>query len=282
MSIHVRVAGRTDKGRVRTKNEDAFVISDLSGVLRAGERTADRLEVGPQGVLLAVSDGMGGEQAGHLASALVLHTLERAMASMPAVVPSALRVGEAIQRAHESVLHVARTENMRMGATLTAVFVHGAQAFVAEVGDSRAYLIRSGRLVRLTHDQSMVQSLLDKGVVTPEEADRSPFRNVILQAMGHQEHVQVELGRLELRQRDCLILCSDGLTRHVPDEELRTIVLGATSLEGATERLITLANARGGEDNITVVTAGIAGDLQLPVEPIERTHQLLSTFADGS
>src|SRR6185436_4798227 len=119
MSIHVRVACLTNPGRVRTRNEDAFVVSDLAGILRAGEDASERLEVGPHGVLLAVSDGMGGEQAGHVASALVLHTLERSMTAMPASVPSALRVGEAIQRANESVIQTARAEGMRMGATLT-------------------------------------------------------------------------------------------------------------------------------------------------------------------
>lgn len=266
------------------KNEDAFVVSELSGVTRAGERFYDRIEVGARGALLAVSDGMGGEQAGELASALVLHTLERAMAFMPSNVPSALRIGESIQRANERVLEVARNEGIRMGATLTAVFVHGTQAFVAEVGDSRAYLIRAGRMVRLTRDQTIVQQLVDAGIANEDDCKHSPFKHVILQAMGHKPNVQVALGRLELRQRDCLVLCSDGLTRHVTDEEIRNTVLQADTLELATHRLIALANEPssgepGGEDNITVIAAGIAGEeLQVPAEPIEATHVVLSSF----
>jgi serine/threonine protein phosphatase PrpC len=194
-------------------------------------------------------------------------------------VPSALRVTDAVQGAHRRVFEAGQKEGIRMGATLTAVYIHGAQAFVAEVGDSRAYLIRSGRIVRLTHDQSMVQSLIDAGVVAADNPSQ-PFRNVILQAMGHQENVQVALGRLELRLRDCLVLCSDGLTIHVSDEEIRSVVLGASSLDAACIELVALANTRGGKDNVTVIAAGVGGELQLPVEPIESTQQVLSTFAE--
>lgn len=277
--VHVRVSAHTDVGRVRKRNEDGFVVSDLIGTVGAGESSSGRLDVGEQGVLLAVSDGMGGAQAGDLASALVLHTLERAMAAMPSTVPSALRVTDAVQVAHRKVLDAGRQEGIRMGATLTAVFLHDRHAFVAEVGDSRAYLIRQGRIVRLTHDQSMLQSLIDAGVVAAD-GPTTPFRNVILQAMGHQANVKVALGRLELRQRDCLVLCSDGLTLHVSDEEIRTIVLSASSLDDAANQLVALANARGGEDNVTVVIAGVGGELPLPTEAIETTQEVLSTFAE--
>jgi serine/threonine protein phosphatase PrpC len=276
--IHVRVAAQTDVGKVRTRNEDGFVVSDLSGKVRGGESLTGRFEVGEEGVLLAVSDGMGGAQAGDLASALVLHTLERAMA-LKTGAPSAARVVGAVQDAHRRVFEAARAEGIRMGATLTAVYIHGAQAFIAEVGDSRAYLIRSGRIVRLTHDQSMVQSLIDAGVVAADNPDQ-PFRNVILQAMGHQENVKVALGQLELRLRDCLVLCSDGLTIYVSDEEIRSVVLGAPSLDAACNSLVALANARGGNDNVTVLAAGVGGELQLPVEPIESTQQVLASFAE--
>ena len=151
-----------------------------------------------------------------------------------------------------------------MGATLTAVFVRAGRAYIAEVGDSRAYLLRAGKLVQLTHDQSMVQLLIDSGIMTPEDASHSPMRNVILQAMGHQRDLKIALGKMELRDRDCIILCSDGLTGHVSDEEIRDVVLQAKRPELAAEELVRLANERGGKDNITIIVAGVGGGLAPP------------------
>jgi serine/threonine protein phosphatase PrpC len=151
-----------------------------------------------------------------------------------------------------------------MGATLTAVFVRAGRAYIAEVGDSRAYLLRAGQIVQLTHDQSMVQLLVDSGIIGREDASQSPMRNVILQAMGHQRDLKVALGKLELRDRDCLILCSDGLTGHVSDEEIREVVRQAQRPDLAAEKLVALANERGGKDNITVIVAGIGGSLAPP------------------
>src|SRR5690606_37880294 len=99
------------------------------------------------------------------------------------------------------------------------------RAYVAEVGDSRAYLVRGGEIAQITHDQSMVQLLVDSGIMNAEEASHSPMRNVILQAMGHQRDLRVAVSKLELRDRDCLVLCSDGLTSHVSDEEIRDVIL---------------------------------------------------------
>jgi serine/threonine protein phosphatase PrpC len=281
MSLHLRVAGRTDVGRVRNRNEDAFIAMDLTlGDASAAPRWSGRIEVGPRGALCAVSDGMGGAESGDVASALVLSSLAQALASPPEPVTSHVQLTTAVKDAHRSVWSEACARGIEMGATLTAVFVRGSAAYVAEVGDSRAYLLRNGRITQLTKDQSYVQMLVDQGAVAADEAQDLPFRNVILQAMGYQRRLRVALGRLDLRQRDCLLLCSDGLTNEVPDRQIRDVVLGSPDLSRAADRLVDLANEHGGRDNETVVLAGVGGDLPLPSrrEPVEHTYRVLETF----
>jgi serine/threonine protein phosphatase PrpC len=168
-----------------------------------------------------------------------------------------------------------------MGATLTAVYLRGNAAYVAEVGDSRAYLIRAGGITQLTKDQSYVQTLVDAGDVTHEQAQESSQRNLILQAMGNQPKVVVALGRLELRNLDCLLLCSDGLTTKVSDDVMRDVILSSPDLSTARDRLVDLANERGGEDNTTVVLGGVSGDLPAPDsrEPVDVTYRILESFS---
>jgi serine/threonine protein phosphatase PrpC len=277
--FYLSVAGLTDVGRVREKNEDTFVVTDLTGgALHDGEAPA-RFDVGERGVLLAVSDGMGGAEAGEVASALVVETLTRAFATAPPDAPRPRLMNDAIQKAHQAVRQVAESQAKKMGATLTAVFVHAGVAYIAEVGDSRAYLIRAGAITQLTKDQSMVQVLVDSGVIAPEEAQHSPMKNMILQAMGNQPDVEVALAKLELRDRDCLLLCSDGLTGHVSDEEIRDVVTTRRPADAA-RVLVDLANERGGKDNITVVVAGIGGTLASvrPGEAVGETLEVISTF----
>jgi serine/threonine protein phosphatase PrpC len=281
MSLHLRVAARTDVGRIRPRNEDAFIAIDLTrGDTSATPRWTGRFEVGPRGALLAVSDGMGGAQSGDVASALVLSSLAQALASPPEPMTSHVQITTAVNDAHRSVWAEACARGIEMGATLTAVYVHGARAYVAEVGDSRAYLIRNGRIVQLTRDQSYVQMLIDRGAVTEQDAQDLPFRNVILQAMGYQRSVKVALGRLELRRRDCLLLCSDGLSNEMSDREIRDLALASKDLPQAADRLVDLANERGGRDNETVVLVGVGGDLLLASrrEPVEQTYRVLQTF----
>lgn len=261
---HVSVAALSHVGRVRATNEDAFVVADLTGGALLGEQSHARFDVGARGVLLAVSDGMGGADAGEVASALVVETLTREIADAPPETPRDTTLTEAVQRAHEAVRLEGERYQARMGATLTAAFVRAGRAYIAEVGDSRAYLLRSGKLAQVTHDQSMVQLLVDSGVMNAEEASRSPMRNVILQAMGHQRDLKVAIAKLELCDRDCLILCSDGLTNEVTDDEIRDAILRARRPEDAAAELVALANERGGKDNITVIIAGIGGALAPP------------------
>lgn len=279
-AFYLSVAGHTDIGRVREKNEDAFVVADLTGGALLRDTPHARFDVGSRGVLLAVSDGMGGAQAGEVASALVVETLKRALEDAPDETPRPALMNDAIQKAHQAVWDTATRESKKMGATLTAVFVHQGQAYIAEVGDSRAYLLRSGKICQLTHDQSMVQLLVDTGVIEPEQAEHSPIRNVILQAMGNQPDVKVALAKLDLRDRDCLILCSDGLTGLVHDDEIQDLVVASGRPEIACGQLVDLANERGGNDNITVVVAGVGGGLQRPAtgETFDDTFQVLTAF----
>jgi serine/threonine protein phosphatase PrpC len=279
--LYVRAAGRTDRGRVRANNEDAFVIADLDGEsLIGGDGSPRRVDVGEHGVLLAVSDGIGGERAGEVASAIVIETVTRALATRPIDAPADRRLREAVEKAHRTVRRASqRPDRARMGATLTAVYVFEGVAYVAEIGDSRAYLIRAGGITRLTKDQTYVQILVDAGLVAPEASRDSPFRNIILQSLGQADDVKVALGRLDLRRRDCLLLCSDGLTSLATDDEIQTIALASRTLEQACDALVDLANDRGGTDNITVVLAGVGGALPAAKrDDVDDTFVILSSF----
>jgi serine/threonine protein phosphatase PrpC len=285
-AVHLSIAGRSDVGRARKNNEDALIIADVAaGSLLRGDAPRTRVDVGERGVLLAVSDGVGGERAGEVASAVTLEALARAMVEARPDAPPQALIEDAVQSANREVLQAAQQRGREgMGATLTAVFIQAresaATAFIAEVGDSRAYLLRAGRITGLTKDQSYVQLLLDAGALDEKQAAESPLHNVILQAMGHQGRVKAALGKLELRRRDCLLITTDGLTNAVSDDELRRVVLGSPDLTEACARLVGLANDRGGKDNITVLAAGVGGDLAAPVagDTADRTFEVLASF----
>lgn len=280
--VHVSVAARTDIGRQRRNNEDTFLIKDLSGGGRTlAARGVERVHVGDKGVLLVVSDGVGGAKAGEVASALAVEGLARALEAAPTGTSPAAQLKDATASAHHEVAAAARGSDRKgMGATLTAVYVSGREAYVAEVGDSRAYLLRSGTMRQLTRDQSIGQLLADAGTLSPEELKTSPMKNVLAQAMGSRNGVQVALGKLELRDRDCLLLCSDGLTGALADDEIRCAILESKNLDVACERLVSLANTRGGGDNITVVLAGVGGELPAAPagESVSATYEILETF----
>ena len=287
--FHVTVVARTDIGHVRKHNEDAYVVADLT-TNRTPDRSAPKatLDVGERGVLLAVADGMGGAQSGDVASGLVVETLRRALdKALESGLRNAVALESAVQSAHRVVWNTGEGAQQsgptRMGATLTAAYITELVAFIAEVGDSRAYLLRAGELTRLTRDQTLVQALVDTGTLTEEQANDSTMKSVILQAMGHQPAVDVALARLELRDRDCLVLCSDGLTGVVTDEELRVAILGSRQLEIAADALVAKALERGGPDNVTVILAGIGGELPLSSrdEKLEETFAVIKEFDPG-
>lgn len=277
---HVRVAARTHAGKVRRKNEDALVVADLTTGQTLPPTALERVDVGERGVLVAVSDGMGGAEAGEVASALVVETVVRALREAPPSEPLEVALPEAVRRAHQAVRDASRgrSEAQRMGATLTAAALRHGEALVAQVGDSRAYVVRAGRIAPLTHDQTMVQALVDGGLITPEESATNPMRSVILQAMGHHDDLDVALTRLRLRDRDCLVLCSDGLTNLVSDAEILSTIVSSLRLDIAVDRLLQLALERGAPDNVSIVLSGVTGELPPPSEPIEDTIEVVSKF----
>jgi serine/threonine protein phosphatase PrpC len=240
-----------------------------------------KLEAAENAVLLGVSDGMGGASAGEVASAMVIESLHQALKDAKGDWDAATR--QAVEHANQTVWAAStRNEGQRgMGATLTAVCIYGTQAHIAEVGDSRAYLLRSGRLRQMTRDQSFVQLLVEKGVLKKEEADHYPMKNMVLQALGQKPDVQTALGRLELRRGDQLVLCSDGLSNMISDEEMRDTMIAALTVSHAALDLVALANERGGKDNITVVVAQIDGpglEAPRPEETMTQTFQVLAEY----
>jgi serine/threonine protein phosphatase PrpC len=256
----VRAFGQTDVGLVRAANEDSFTIAELSSKAQRWQGgTAAKWSTTEGGVLLVVSDGMGGAKAGEVASALsveaVLGGMLRAVREKPANGDTLRRVIEqASEKVHEAGK---RPDRKGMGATLTAVLLTGMTAYVAQIGDSRAYLLRGGKIGQVTHDQSYVQMLVDAGVMTAAEAEASPRKNIILQVMG-QEAVRVVLGRVALKTGDRLLLCSDGLSNVVDDATISAIAKPPGDLAKATKALVALTLEGGAPDNVTVILAEVS------------------------
>ena len=265
--IKIRVVGRTDQGKTRDHNEDNFLVADLTRK-DASPPTAEReYELGERGLLLAVCDGMGGAAAGELASEMATDTIYKQLLqswleeSEVTGQRFAARLKEAVETANREIHNYAKAhpENRGMGTTATIAGVLGDHLYLAQVGDSRAYLVRGGEAHQITKDQSLMQRLVEAGELTEEEAAHSERRNIILQALGPDPKIKVDLTHQELRRGDLLVLCSDGLSGQVKKEEIaREAWTG--DLPRATERLVSLANERGGPDNITVVIARVDGD----------------------
>jgi protein phosphatase len=266
--IRIEVFGKTDLGRSRDHNEDCFLVADLTKKTASLQPDVRQHEIGPRGTLLVVADGMGGAAAGELASEMATDTiyahLVKTWNAEEEVTPQrfAYRLKEAIEVANSSIhAHAkAHPEVRGMGTTTTAAGVLGDQLYLTQVGDSRAYLIRGGEAHQLTKDQSLMQRLVEAGELTEEEAAHSERRNIILQALGPDPKVKVDLTHQEVRRGDILMLCSDGLSGQVKKEEIAKIVSTAPNLSAACDQLIALANERGGPDNITVVIARFEGD----------------------
>jgi protein phosphatase len=228
----VQVAGLTDPGRVRRRNEDSFVCNPP---------------------LFAVADGMGGAQAGEVASRLAataFHEYHEADALDPEA-----RLRSIIQEANRRIYARASSDPHAsgMGTTITAALVSGARVSVGHVGDSRAYLFRDDTLEQLTEDHSLVADLVRSGRLTPEEAEVHPQRSVITRALGTDAAVTVDSFSVEAKPGDVYLLCSDGLTTMLSSGSVRTALAETSTLEEAARRLIGEANAAGGEDNVTVV-----------------------------
>ena len=267
-AIRVEVFGKTDLGRTRDHNEDRFLVADLTRKAANLLPEVRQHNIGPRGTLLVVADGMGGAAAGELASEMATDTiydhLVKTWNAEEEVTPQrfAYRLKEAVEVANSSIhAHAkAHPEVRGMGTTTTAAGVLNDHLYLTQVGDSRAYLIRGGQAHQITKDQSLMQRLVEAGELTEEEAAQSERRNIILQALGPDAKVKVDLTYQEVRRGDILVLCSDGLSGQVKKDEIGKVVTDAKDLSAACEQLIALANERGGPDNITVVIARFDGD----------------------
>ena len=248
--------GVTDVGRVRTNNEDCFrIVAPLH--------------------LFVLSDGMGGEAHGEVASALAVETVvqhcvdgEKNAAvtlygeQQPGWSDKTQRLSSAAHLANKKIFESAHEhpDQEGMGATLTAAWIDGSRLSIAHVGDSRAYLLRGGSLQQITSDHSLVAEQVRQGILTPAEAEQSEMQSVLLRALGSQPDIQIDAEEHGLIARDILLLCSDGLTRMLIEPEIAGTLQAEPDATRAAQKLVELANDRGGADNITVVVVRIGAE----------------------
>ncbi|HEX6764969.1 MAG TPA: Stp1/IreP family PP2C-type Ser/Thr phosphatase [Polyangiaceae bacterium] len=251
-------------GQIREHNEDNFLIADLtrrSRTLLEGDREQG---VGEWGSVMGVCDGMGGAAAGEIASQLAVDIIfERLIQGEPPKEHDDLarRLVHAVEDAGIRIFNEARADRTRrgMGTTATIAALVDSRLFVAQVGDSRAYVLRGDRLVQVSRDQSLVNQLIEAGQLTEEEAETFEHNNIILQALGTAETVQVDLTYVDLKRGDRLLLCSDGLSGMVRADELREVLSTQKDPLDACKELTDRANRAGGHDNITVIVADFDG-----------------------
>jgi len=243
----VKIGARTDLGRIRENNEDKFDFFEPEDVETLAKK----------GSFYAVADGMGGHAAGQIASEIALKTVIRAYYADPSpdVAGSLIR---AVHEANSLIYDAARmiAERSGMGTTLTAVVIRADEAYAAHVGDSRAYLIREGKIRQITEDHSWVAEQVKRGALTEDEAQFSPFRNVITRSLGNMPTVEPDIIAEDLCRGDVILLCSDGLSGSLTADEIRDLAVGKGPSQAAMD-LVDAANDRGGADNITVLVIAV-------------------------
>jgi protein phosphatase len=234
----IETATLTDTGRVRDHNEDSVGVAPTSA-----------------GRLLAVADGMGGHNAGEVASEIALETFVAEVGDRLADVEPAVALENAVLVADDAVREAAADDPDRdgMGTTLVAGLVGPEETTVVNVGDSRAYRVDDARIEQVSVDHSLVQDLVDAGEINPGEADSHHQRNVISQALGAQDSIDPDTFTVDLDPGETLLCCSDGLTEEVDDATIRDVLAREDSLSAAAETLVSTANANGGSDNVSVV-----------------------------
>jgi protein phosphatase len=253
----IAARGVTDVGRRREQNEDAFLVD-------------------PEAALFVVADGMGGHAGGGTASSIAVESIQKSVREARAAAPAAFAAVAPQDASHfptvlRGAVEAASREIYRaaledpslagMGTTVTSVLLVGRTAFMAHVGDSRCYLVRAGRIFHISEDHSLVNEQLKAGAITEEEARSSRFRNIITRSVGFEEGVLVDVVGLEVEPGDVLVLCSDGLSNQVADTEILEVAARA-HLSEAPEKLVALANERGGDDNITVIVVKVDGSAE--------------------
>lgn len=279
-ALIVVAGGRTDAGRVRALNEDAYLVAALGddGVVTKGNTTL--LTVPRTPMMAVVADGVGGAASGEIASLMATDTMlielrrryEREWSPGRHAAEVALR--SAIAAANHVIFtySAANPQHRGMATTATLVLVHEGVISIAQVGDSRAYLVRGGEARQLTRDQSLVQRLVDAGEMTEQEAAQSDRRNIILQALGSEPGVAPDIYHEKAEAGDVLLLCSDGLSNYVKAHDISRIALADDDMGSVCEKLVACANARGGYDNITVVAARFE-----PADPNRASASLAAT-----
>ena len=233
--------GITDTGSVRQQNQDGFYLDLPSGTLAVG----------------VVCDGMGGARAGNIASLLAVETFVDALQNQTGEVPDAppALLQYAAEQANQAVFHRAQTDPdcRGMGTTMVAVILAEPTAYLLNIGDSRAYHISEDGIVKVTRDHSVVEDLMVRGQITPEQARTHPRKNLITRALGAESHIRADLYEKRLEKGDFLLLCSDGLSNVVTDQELLYEALHGGPPEECCRRLLDIALSRGAPDNVTVV-----------------------------
>ncbi|MES1165017.1 MAG: Stp1/IreP family PP2C-type Ser/Thr phosphatase, partial [Verrucomicrobiota bacterium] len=262
--IQIEVFGKTDVGLIREHNEDNLLVADLGGTLRESDLDAPaKLKLGEHGALFLVCDGMGGAAAGEVASQMAVDAIFDSLAACDPQPRDAFAraLRRAVETANERIFQQSRdNQNERgMGTTCTAAALNDDTLIVAQIGDSRCYVFRDGRLGQVTKDQSLAWQLIEAGAMTPEDAKAFEHANIILQALGVQDRVDVVLSQVTLRRGDVVVLCSDGLHGPVVDQEIQDILAAESDLKKAGDGLLQKALERDGPDNITVVLARFDG-----------------------
>lgn len=278
--LTVEIHATSHVGRVRKGNEDNYLLLHITNSRswtsdqNDGEFIIEsqKFDIDDNGVVVAVSDGMGGAMAGEVASKMAVECVCKKLLEedLEATLTPEAYDYHLIAKLYNATLYANHLVHQQgrsdpqfqgMGATFTGMGVTPRGVDLIQVGDSRAYLVRSGKIYQVTKDQSLVQQLIDAQQISPEEAETHTLKNVILQALGAQNEIYPVSARLAPRQGDVVMLCSDGLSNKVsPASIQRIIVDNYESLELACAELVTEANANGGEDNITVVIAKLTGD----------------------
>ena len=235
------VHGKTDKGLVRKENEDAFCIEKDVG-------------------LLAIADGMGGHASGEVASKMAIEILRESVKKEGEPLPDRLSSG--VKLANRAIYEAAQSQSQLngMGTTLTALQLNGNRLSIVHVGDSRAYLIRGGVIEQITDDHTIVSEQVARGMMTREEAARSDMRNILSRALGIAPEVDMDMEEITVSEGDRLVLCSDGLSELISDDEILSEVRSNRRPDLACNELVNLANQRGGNDNITVIVVHLRGE----------------------
>ena len=287
------VFGLSDQGLQRDNNEDHFMVADLTRKVIGVHENQLRPEffhhdIGRHGTVLMVADGLGGHEGGEIASQIAVDAVAQALVeAAESGLPTSEQIVRAVDMAHGAICkyHGASGRTRHMASTLTAVHVGHGVMTVAQVGDSRAYRFSGGKLTLLTDDQTVVHMMQKKGILTPEEAQNHPHRNIILQALGQDKSVSPEIQTLPFAHNDCLLLCSDGLSSYVAHEQIEEIMASGEDEHVLCRHLVEAANAAGGADNVTVLLARLIikesvrpeAPGRLPVRSTPRVQEHAST-----